>query len=1323
MTRWGRYDPAHLAGLFVLWAVAWSVPSGRLAADTKTDLYVDPWGFLGGALHLWDPQVTWGGLQNQAYGYLFPMGPFFGLGSELLPMWVVQRLWWAMLLTAGYVGMLGLLRALDVASPRLRIVAALAYALAPRVLSTIGGLSSEAHPQLLAPLVLWPLVLVDRGRLATRKGAALSALAVLCCGGVNATATAFAVLPSAIWLLTRQRWWRAPLTWVCGVLLVAATSWWAVPLVVLGRYSPPFLDWIENAGTVTSQITALDVLRGTTAWLGHLVTSAGPWWPAGFELVSSRTSILLTTAVAAMGLVGLMLRRLPERTFLVSVVVVGVVVIALPHEGALASPVAQVARDALDGPLAALRNVHKADLLVRLPLCIGLAHLLARVATWRPQRPWLRGAALATPLLVVVGAAAPGFGGAIAPRGTFDAMAPQWQELGAWLDDRQGARSLIVPAANFAEYVWGRPMDEPLRPLTDAPYAVRDAVPLAPAGTVRMLDEVEMRLTSGRSIAGAATMLRESGVSYLVLRNDLGSEAGQPPVALTRSALLNTPDVSFVRGFGKTWLDAAGERVFPIEVYALAGEVAPELALWDVRDVIGASGAAEDLARLDDAGRAGRPVVFDGDRTAYLVPETHVVTDGFRARSRWFGAPRGQDVSSGLGARAAAQAPDYLPWSEVSRRSVVEHRGVADVRASSSVAEQFTVVGLQPAHRPFAAVDGNRLTAWVTTGDAAPELTVELERPTALGEISIEPLHDTQRFGRDLGVATVLTVTTDRGEVDVRLDAKDLTRVRLPEGSTRTVSLRIRDTTRGAPGGVVTGLTEVRLPGVRPTEVVRTPSASEATSSAAVLGWGRPGRDGCSVLVERFTCFVGQSVDPESTGPFVREVAGLTAGRHAISGTLAVDPLRPPTELLTVPGVDVGASSRRSDAPAARPIAVADSDPRTAWSPAPDDETPSVTLTLKEPTRIEGLRLQTRDDWARRVAPAVVVNVDGDEVTRRLPEHGVISIPPTTGRRLTLTFVAAPGGGRPSVGSLQLEELELIVEPFAPPASELRGDCGTGPRLLVDGRSVPTAAVGSRDAMLGLADITWRACGDVSLSAAVTHSISLEPWRGLVPRTALVSPLDDADAGGPRAVAHSRTSPTSLRAVLPDGEARLLAMTENTNPGWVARLDGTALEPQVVDGRRQGFIVPEGASGELVITFEPDRAYRWGLAIGLGLAALVVVLAVWPASGARPPSPPTARSRVGRWWVVALAGIFAGLLAGPVGLVVGLVCGLLATVRRPPDGLRIGVVATAAVTAAVLQLLVAPGTVGGSVLEGGVRLLVLVAFTVALAGGESRDQA
>lgn len=99
------------------------------------------------------------------------------------------------------------------------------------------GINTAAlHPGVLLPWVLIPLVKGCKGG-STLRAAALSALAVLLMGGVNAADTLDVLIMPVIFLLTRQPsprrrslagWWV-----ICTGL---ATMWWLIPLLFLGKY-------------------------------------------------------------------------------------------------------------------------------------------------------------------------------------------------------------------------------------------------------------------------------------------------------------------------------------------------------------------------------------------------------------------------------------------------------------------------------------------------------------------------------------------------------------------------------------------------------------------------------------------------------------------------------------------------------------------------------------------------------------------------------------------------------------------------------------------------------------------------------------------------------------------------------------------------------------------------------------------------------------------------------------------------------------------------------------------------------------------------------
>ncbi len=207
----------------------------------------------------------------------------------------------------------------------------------------------------------------------------------------------------------------------------------------------------------------------------------------------------------------------------------------------------------LDGVLAPLRNVHKFDPVIRLPLVIGLAFALDELnARWWAadgQDRRVRGASERTSMamvmgvviIAVAGSATPALTGRIAPGQTFSDVPEYWEEAATWLDDNQEGVALLVPGSSFGTYVWGDPRDEPLQSLASSPWAVRNAVPLTPAGNIRMLDEIERRLNEGLGSDGLASYLRRAGVGHVVVRNDLvrGDDIADP--VLVHQALDTTP--------------------------------------------------------------------------------------------------------------------------------------------------------------------------------------------------------------------------------------------------------------------------------------------------------------------------------------------------------------------------------------------------------------------------------------------------------------------------------------------------------------------------------------------------------------------------------------------------------------------------------------------------------------------------------------------------------------------------------------------------------------------------------------------------------------
>ena len=860
---------------------------GRISADTKLDLTADPLGFLARAAHLWTSTAPMGQVQNQAYGYFFPHGAFFAVGELAhIPPWITQRLWWAILLTVGFVGIVRLAELLRIGSPGSRLLAALVFVLSPRVLTTLGSISSETLPMMLAPWVLIPVVrALDADRPSPYplwRDACRSAVAVALMGAVNAVATLAALGVAVVWWVistssisgrgrsisgkahplvepgaseasTRvetTRGLRFGVAWAGA--LVLACAWWVVPLLILSRVSPPFLDFIESSRVTTEWTSLTEVLRGTSSWTPFV----SPERVAGAVLTTQPAAVLATGTLAAAGLAGLCMRRMPFRGRWVTILVVGLVLMCVGYAGGLGSPIAEPIRVFLDGPGAFLRNIHKFEPFIRIPLVLGFAHLLARVplpgtasaretfsAFAHPERS--RPVA-ATMVLVValIGAGSLVWTGQLAPDGTYRAIPGYWQQTADWLrdhadgDDPNGnnpsnsahpGRALVVPGAPFADQLWGLTRDEPLQPLSTTPWAVRDAIPLTPPGAIRAMDSVQRDIAAGRPSPGLAATLAGQGIDFVVLRADLDPETSRSArPLLAQQTLTGSPGLRRVATFGPRVGPPSARGVVrdnglrpdmpAIQIFAVDHSDNSDVAsfpgtgpiLTDTSTATRISGGPESIAAVQDL-RArlgmtplGSSLLESDTVRAGLGDAPLVVTDTPADRETDFG--RVDDHSSAIRAPGDARrtqnaAPDY----PVDGQPLVEGQWLLDnapgevsVSTSGSASDATQPGQTSPASSPAAAFDGDASTAWASSGLSSAVgqwMRIDFTRPRS--DLAVR-LTTAKALGED--VSSILVTTEAGTTVAQGVEPNKPVTVTVPSGPTRWIQIRAISTENGSAG-------------------------------------------------------------------------------------------------------------------------------------------------------------------------------------------------------------------------------------------------------------------------------------------------------------------------------------------------------------------------------------------------------------------------------------------------------------------------------------------------------------------------------------------
>ncbi|MCQ4084752.1 alpha-(1-_3)-arabinofuranosyltransferase [Streptomyces sp. RB6PN25] len=1288
----------HLGGAWAVgaWLLAFAglllQAPGRIVFDTKLDIVLTPGTFLSRLAHLWDPQQSFGGLQDQAVGYAFPMGPFYAIAEALgIPPWITERLWMSLIVAAAFWGTVRLAERLGVGTPGSRLAAALAYALWPTLTELVGSTSAAVLPLALLPWVLGPLVKGTRQGGSPLRCAAVSAFAVLCMGGVNGAAV-LAVLPAPLlYLLTRTAGPRRRALlgwWLAAVALI--TAWWWLPLLLLGRYGFNFLPYIETPHTTAGTMAATEALRGTGNWLDYL-DFGSPALPSGWVLATTGWAVAGTALVAALGLGGLARRDMPEARWLRLSLALGAVATMAVYPGRLGGPLHTWLQDLLSGPGEAFHSIYKFQPLIALPLVIALAHLLGRPLP-SPRTRVLREAAAAVIAVVVaaglLGAALPYLTGRVLQSGSFKAVPDYWKQTATYLAGHGGSgRALLEPAASHGYYSWGTTTDDVLQPYAQSNWAERTLVPMGGAGSQRYLDGAEQAMTSGTEVPGLAAYLARGGIRYVVVRHDLDPSQFEFVSPALYHRTLELSGFHQVAAFGPVMpadpirsdtplqIQGIDTGYHAVEIYeADDSSLRPEnpVSVLPVSGTVQLSGGPESLLQASGTGGTGlvdgRAVTLTGNGGAPSGSPL-VVTDGLRRTDTSFGLirdnvsytytangtnPPGRTDGSGGGAPR-----QLLPFAPHNHQTTAVIEGAASVTASSYGSWLLQ----SPQYDPVNAFDGDPGTAWVEGNAATPVgqwLRIDFGRTLDLsGGIGVRLLADSSFRP----VATKITVTTDHGSAtDAVIPDGREQQLATPPGTTSTLKLTFAAAKGAQPGGFGAGISDVTIPGVHVTRYLQAPHDAATDGPGGVV-----------------YSFHRQTSDPGLLGP-----ADPETGLDRIVTLDRADTFTPTMSAVSVPGPELeqlleqaapvhgiraSASSVLGNLPEFRAANLVDGSYLTAWIAGGSN--PVVHLSWRGKRTVTELYLEPADGISAAPESVRISSPDGVREAR-VGADGHVVFPALRTDRVDLTFPQVKnvtvydqitGTRLPLPVGLAEIDVPALADLRNAPTDTSRSfqlGCGSGPQLTVDGMTYQTSATGTVGDLINGLPVQLTLCtADQQLHlSAGRHTISA-PGDGaplaitdltLTGSTAWSSLGATAPSGTPvRTISREEWGDETRTVTVGAGPAAYLEVHENRAPGWTATLDGKKLQAVTLDGWQQAFVVPAGMSGAVHLRYGPATLYQGSLAVGAVLALLVLAAACGAfgrrrgqrldAVGERPP------------WTVAgpvVAVVVLGVVGGPM---------------------------------------------------------------------------
>ncbi|MEU9730318.1 alpha-(1-_3)-arabinofuranosyltransferase family protein [Streptomyces sp. NPDC048002] len=1270
--------PRSRRWLLGFWAVVFvlllAVHPGRQTFDTKLGVTVDPGRFLSDLGQLWQDQNGFGGISDQYAGYLWPMLPFYWVADLVqLPVWLAERLWLSLIVSVAFWGALRLAERLRVGSGASRLLAAGAYALWPVFTVVIGSTSAAALPGAFLPWVLLPLT--DE-RYSARIAAVRSALVIPFMGGVNAASTLASLLPVGLYLLSRPsgpRQRKLIAWWVPGVLL--ATAWWLIPLLLLGAYGENFLPYVESSQTTTETMAATEALRGAGNWVAYL-HFGDAWLPAGWAVASSVLVILGSAVAAGLGLAGLARRDMPERRWLVLTVLTVALVLLAGYGGSFGAPFHGLAQDWLDGWLVPFRNIYKFQTGLALALVLGLAHLVGVAAESRGARPvpGRRFAPLVAAVLVLPGLMWPYLNGSILNPGSFKEIPDYWEATADWMEEYSpDARVLVVPATAHGIHTWGSTIDQPLDVTADSRWAQRDYVPFGTAGNRRAMDAVQQALTTGAEVPGLADFLSRAGVHYVVVRNDLDpAQVGNVPTTIVKRTLEQS-GYERVKGFGPVGTGgviAPGtplqvEGLYPrqraVEIYQPPQDVPRpgQAGLTSLADTAVVSGGPESL--LPVAGELrGRASVLTGDNHPGLgSPPVQVIGDGLRRADTRFGLVNANtsytytpdERNAPDATQDAGEKPhQILPTDGPDHQTVAELRGARSVSASSYGSWLFHL----PQYDPVNAFDGNPDTAWTEGSLGSPDgewlrigFTGKYDMPSAF-EVAPLPQESVRP------APTRVRVETEQGSRTSYLEADGTAQnVKAPAGPTEWMKLTIVDSVERRTGLTGAGFSEISLPDVQVTRLLRLPTDAEDSSAAAEIVSLSRAADPTGLSATGTEAGLHRTFSTGSAGTYEVRASAVPVPGEALDRLLYE--VAPEQQNRIVATAD--STARLGAGLSARNLT--DGDLTTAWIAG---DRPTVHLSWEGKQAVDEIVLPSAGGLSSRPAEVHISSPDGAAIAG-VDENGNVRFPAITTDRLDITVTeTAP---LTLYNPFADEDMQLpvgLTEAYVPALDSYRTPkpeadrafslpCGKGPVVAVDGQLYETSAEGTVGDLMDRRPVEVTLCPESGLDLASGEHRVEAGDAGPLTVTAVTltrGEITQSPASGRELGVKDWLGDRRELTVGP-GAASYLTTYENFNDGWRAELNGEELTPVRLDGWQQGWRIPAGEGGTVKLSYEPAVTYEAGLiGSGVGLAALVG-LALWrrrePNADEPQPVPPLPGLWLGTVALTLVAAVIAGWFA------------------------------------------------------------------------------